>query len=310
MVTVIEKHIINLFIVISMASSFAAFAHAEEKDLIESMMDNEVADTSVISGSEDKNKAEDNPQKDEDLLADENDKSAALPPVEPTVDLVDGNTDTQSIEKDTIEITYKTSHSMVYREDRSHWSTLLAVNSEMILFSQYRSQFDRSSYDSTFGDKTLNTAQAEIGFKYNFSLGSIGLSGLYGKGFLRDLTKGGDERELAIEKMAGGANYYMDTFFSEPYFVPYVGAQLYKFNWRERSVARGEKTGATDFATMWTAGGLIQLNWLDPDAASKSRSEWGLTNMFLDIYASQYISEEEPDFTSDVNYGAGLRLEF
>lgn len=271
------------FIIIVSTLGFGSSVYAEEKDLIESMMADEVADSSVTE---------------------------APPEVKPAVDLVDGSTDSQKLEKDTVEVTYKTSHNMIYREDRSHWSALLAANSEMILFSQYRSQFDRSSYNSTFGDRTLNTAQVEIGLKYNFSLGSIGLSALYGKGFLRDLTKAEDERELSIEKMAGGLNYYIDTFFSEPYFVPYVGAQMYKFNWRERSKSKGEKTGETVFATMWTAGGLMQLNWLDPEAARKSRVEWGLTNMFLDVYVSQYISEEEPDFTSDVNYGAGLRLEF
>ena len=117
-----------------MASSLASIAHAEEKDLIESMMDNEVADTSVVSGAEGKNKTQDNQQKDEDLLADESDKAASLPMVQPSVDLVDGKTESQNLDTETVEITYKKSHNMVYREDRSHWSTFLAVNSEMILF--------------------------------------------------------------------------------------------------------------------------------------------------------------------------------
>ena len=61
---------------------------------------------------------------------------------------------------------------------------------------------------------------------------------------------------------------------------------------------------------MWTLGGLIQLNWIDPETSRKTRNEWGLTNMFLDVYVSQYLSEDEPDFTSSINYGSGLRFEF
>ncbi len=305
-----KKHIVKIFLTAIIAGVLPYFSHAEENELIENMMNSEVDEQSLAT-PEETIKSQDPLHGTESVdLSQQSNAQTALPETEATVDLVEERSLSENANNETVEVSYLKNQNIIYREGRSNWSTFISMNSEMIMFDQYRSQFDRTSYDSVYGARTLNTAQGEVGIKYNFSLGSIGLSVLYGKGFLRDTTKAGDSRELSVEKMAGGLTYFMDTFFSEPYFAPYVGSEIYKFNWRERSVSKGEKTGDTDFAVMWTLGGLIQLNWIDPETSRKTRNEWGLTNMFLDVYVSQYLSEDEPDFTSSINYGSGLRFEF
>lgn len=214
-----------------------------------------------------------------------------------------------------IEIVYPAVRTAPYRERRGAWSTIFALNVDQVLPDKFRSQVNNESYQDLFGSTPVRLVQAEIGMKYNFPLGSLGAALLYGGGAVEDghgLASGATD-ELELTKKGAAFSFVMDNLFPEPYVAPYIEAQAYNFDWRESRTTQEKKTGSTAFGSALTFGALFQLNWLDSASALQAQDTIGLNNTYLDIFVSQYNSSEsesDPNFQTDLNYGAGVRLEF
>ncbi|MEZ0390810.1 MAG: hypothetical protein ACAH59_01250 [Pseudobdellovibrionaceae bacterium] len=230
--------------------------------------------------------------------------------------------DVEDVPKDgKIEIVYPAEQTAAYKERRGPWSPFFSIGVDQVLPESFRSKLTDDNYETLFGNSPVPMFQAELGTKYNFGLGSIGLFLIYGHGVVEDGRSGGETKtvhELTLDKFGGGAVYIMDNLFSEPYVAPYIEGQLLKFGWEEkRHIPNGEVEGTTegetDMSSALVAGLLFQLNWLDPGSAIAAQNSSGLDNAYLDLFVSQYNtseSENDPNFQTGTNFGAGLRLEF
>lgn len=221
-----------------------------------------------------------------------------------------------------IEIIYPAEALAPYKERRSNWSTTFQIGVDMISPTSFRSRVpgdsNNRSYEDLFGSYTLDLIQAQLGLKYNFGLGSIGVAGLIGYGSI-DGKEDSIVHELSLMKKGGSASFIMDNLFSEPYLAPYVEGQFFTFDYEETQYVPGSESNihsssaGTDMTTALVVGVLIQLNKLDPSAALAAQQSMGLNNVFADLFVSQYntsASEDDPNFETGVNFGAGMRMEF
>lgn len=210
-----------------------------------------------------------------------------------------------------IEVQYEAESLAPYKKRRQTWAPVFGVNAGMILPTKYFSEIDGSSYSDMFGSKSIPLIQLQLGGQYNFALGSLGimLEGGYGQVSGSGI---GEDRTLTLTKKAASLTYTMNMLWNEPYFAPYVSAELLNFDYREEGTTLSA-SGSTSFTTAFTIGALIQLNWIDPDSALEARNSSGLNNIFLDVFATQYNtsnSTTDANFQSDLNWGAGLKMEF
>lgn len=200
-----------------------------------------------------------------------------------------------------------------YKERRSRHGWIFSVNGDNLYFPDYISALDGRSYDEIFGQTDLTLVQLEIGYKYNFVLGAIGLSIAQGLGSIQD-DRLGEVRELEISKTSGSATLYLDNITSEPYLVPYVSGTLWRFDlFEEAQTSAVDYSASTDIGFAYSLGLLFQLNWMDKDSARKAYEDYGLQNTYLDVFFTQHTAtadESDPNFESDFNWGIGLKLEF
>lgn len=204
-----------------------------------------------------------------------------------------------------------------YKERRSRHGLTIGISSENVYMHDYTSIYDGKLYEELWGQEDVSLPQLNLNYKFNFMLGSINIGAGYGHGSVLD-DRTGDERTIIIDKTAGNLQFLFDNFMKEPYFVPYVGVSLFNFKVTEQvKLSTGteatEHSFTTDTGNAFTVGFLIQLNWMDKDAAKLAYLENGLENTYLDIYWTQYENPNQspdPSTQSDFNWGAGLRIEF
>lgn len=214
-----------------------------------------------------------------------------------------------------IEVEYPAEAQAPYQDRRENWSTVFAINVDQIMPDKFRSKVSSDSYETLFGTSPIQLVQGQLGAKYNFSLGGIGIAGIFGHGEIED-GRSGSSRDLTIQKKGIVLSLVLDNLTKEPYLAPYLEGHIYNFDWSEGGVEAQNmesKEGSTAFGSAVTVGVLLQLNWLDPEAAIAAQNSSGLENAFLDIFVSQYGtsgSEDDPNFETSTNFGAGLRLEF
>lgn len=200
-----------------------------------------------------------------------------------------------------------------YKERRDRFGWIFSIGAENIFMPDYESIIDGQFYEDLFGSSDVTLLQGELGFKYNFKLGSIALSAGFGMGTLTD-DRVGEERVLGIQRQFLGFNFYFDNLMKEPYAVPYVGAQVWTMDLKEEALDSGlENATTTGVGFSYKFGVMFQLNWLDQDSAKYGYKDSHIENTYLDVYITQNTSthdENDPDTSSDFNWGAGLKIEF
>lgn len=210
-----------------------------------------------------------------------------------------------------IDVYYSAEALAPYKERKSNWSGVVGIAVDNYLPDMYRSNIGGGSYEQLFGTAPIPMAVLTIGTKYNFSLGSLGLSAHYGIGEVSD-DRIGQTVKLQVQKKGAQATFTMDALFDEPYVAPYVGLQAFNIDYKEKDNTNSD-SGSTAIATGVTVGLLLQLNALDSDSALMAQNSIGLDNTFLNLFLSQYNtsgSETDPNFQTSFNWGAGFLLDF
>ncbi len=236
-----------------------------------------------------------------------------LPAVEQDQFPVDNLVEVQGSDSPLVEVRQRFSSDTPYRDRRDTFGWVFSIGTENLFMPDYLSLLDDNYYEDLFGDSDLSFFQLGLGFKYNFSLGSMALSAGYAMGSITD-NRVGDERRLELSKPYADLSFYLDTFMKEPYVVPYVGAQVWSMNVKEESVGSEiEDSLTTDIGFSFKVGLLFQLNWLDTESAREAYNDFHIQNTYLDIFAIQNTEtqgEDDPNLSSDFNWGAGLKIEF
>lgn len=199
-----------------------------------------------------------------------------------------------------------------YKERREASAFMVSFDYENVILDRYVSVVDFVTYyQEMFGESEFPVYNINLSYKYNFSLGS--LTGNFGMGYgsISDNSTG-VAHALTLTKYSLSASYIMDMLFDEPYAAPYLTAGVMRLGLEEKADAT-TATGNIDVLTHFQVGVLIQLNWMDPSVSKKNINDYGLQNTYLDVFVSKYEPSSDvmdPDTSTDLSIGAGLRLEF
>lgn len=201
-----------------------------------------------------------------------------------------------------------------YKQRQDKWGFAISLGAEFMTFPDLISRYDTNTYEDLFGSEPASMHSIELGPKYNTDFGSFGLYGAYGKLSIAS-SRIGAEATLDITRYSATVVYYVDTIWEEPYFVPYFGGGVWQADYKETSESEPDNSihYTTDIGYHWRVGGLIGLDWLEPNTALRSRRFIGLQGTFINIYAtSSYMAESnpDPDLQSEMDFGASLMLEF
>jgi hypothetical protein len=223
-----------------------------------------------------------------------------------------------------------------YKQRRGHHGVLFSLDYEKFNPVDYFSQY-RDAYIA----EDLSLIGAEIGYKYNFKLGSVAIlvNGAFGtkKGceFVDADGNAKSSRDISITRYGLALNYAMDNIMQEPWIVPYGQVGIHQFEVSEDDQtqldpntheALGAVSTTTSLAFDYRVGLLFQLNWIeksiDPSTHTEGLLSSGLQNTFLDIYLATHVasseiydptnstSEGDPDLHSETELGVGLKMEF
>lgn len=204
-------------------------------------------------------------------------------------------------------------HLKPYLERRHDWGSTVSFGYVYYEPVNYEPNFATGSFGDFYKKDDMPLVEAQFTVKRNLSIGSIGAElavGAYSNGSDVPITV--VDSTLSLYPVRFGANFTLDALGPEPYIVPYVSGGLYTMVYKE-SQATASKNGNTQVAPYFNLGAEFMLDWIDRRAARIAYRDSGLeaTYVFLEVrkmMASQ--SSSDPDFSDEINFAGGLRVEF
>lgn len=215
---------------------------------------------------------------------------------------------------DPIPIKSKTNNSIYklidYKERKTKWSTVFSLGYGQINLPNFETNFLVENFSQVYGEN-VPYYELQYGINRNFNFLALGFE--TGIGFLKsDAVEGlSDKPSLTLMPIKVGARLSFNSLFSEPYILPYISGGGYLMVYEEK-LNSSTSDGNASVAGYYSAGLAFQLNWVDPKASRVSFMQYGLQNSFIYIEAKQYLAsgqEQDPDFSSDPSFSAGLLLE-
>lgn len=223
--------------------------------------------------------------------------------------------------------------NLPYKQRRGKHGVLFSIGMETIEPTEYYSLIETTDVGikDLLGGSSMSMLNVELGYKYNFSLGSAYVIGAYATGSNSN-TADAIERKLEVSRMNLSLGYQADMLFDEPWVVPYAQVGVHQFNVSEKrttATTSDSNSASTEPSLNYRAGLLFQLNWIeksiDPMTHSDGIRSSGLENTFLDVYATWYEPSEsssgydpndatthnvDPDMRSEATIGVALKMEF
>lgn len=208
-----------------------------------------------------------------------------------------------------VEIEYPPELMLPYRERRPDWSLVAGLRVRQFTPRAYKSEIDGNKFETLFGSRSIVISGFSAGAKYNLSSFSMTGEVFYGTGGIAD-DRIGDSVDLQLNQAGASLGIWLDMITEDPKAVPYLQGEISQVNYTEKDSAF-KASGTSGFAAGAAAGVLIQLNWLDEDAARRGLVESGVNNSYLDLFvAKSSAGGSGPSFETELDYGAGLRMEF
>ncbi len=220
---------------------------------------------------------------------------------------------------DLVEVRLPQDVFLPYKQRQSDWGFIFSLGAEQTKFPSLLTQVglsmgDDYTFEEMFGKNGVTMFSLEAGPKYNTRSGSFGILAGYGSLNAKD-SRIGSESEITVTRYALNIIYYLDTLFTEAYFIPYVGGGLWQADYRETSETYPDEVGkyTTKPGTQYRVGALFGLDWIEGDAARVSRKQNGTQGTFLNVYALTTMMSEsnpDPDLQSELDLGASIVVEF
>ncbi len=195
-----------------------------------------------------------------------------------------------------------------YLERRDSYGIMAGIDYESLVFKNFYSSEDGASYGTIFGTDPVPLVRLALDYKQNLGIGSLSVGVHYGVGSVSSVL----DRALEIKKYGGGIKFIADALMKEPYIAPYIGVEAWKIQTVE-TATNTMVTKTTGIGMSYSAGVLLQLNWIDLRTANLTALNYGLENTFINLYATQYSKTQNAvdfDTTTDLLWGAGIKLEF
>ena len=215
-----------------------------------------------------------------------------------------------------------------YKDRRGQHAFLFGLHSENYYPFNYQSQFGNRFVEDMVGLESIKLLGAELGYKWNVSIGSVAGLFDYSMGSANGTATNPDDR-LEISRIALSVNAALDGILGEPYVVPYGQVGVHQYNVTEEQAVSSQiesRSGSSGMAFHYRYGLLFQIDWLealmDPTAKIERLRSSGLENTFIDFYYSEYLpssaaqdaevlgSEGSVNTASSSEIGLGLKLEF
>lgn len=221
-------------------------------------------------------------------------------------------------------VTYETTSeaTLPYKQRRKTHGVLFTLLYEKMYPLYYESMIDLATADEFLDGSAVGMFGAELGYKYNFSLGSLALLFQYTAGQTIG-NKLGYDRSLHLTKKAAVANFALDAIMNEPYLVPYVQGSVNIFDAVEDD-PNFEANATTGMVLGYRLGLLFQLDWIERSIDKRTHEQGlvssGLQNTYLDVFINSYMApsdilsadnpEGSPNISAEAQFGLGLKMEF
>jgi hypothetical protein len=201
-----------------------------------------------------------------------------------------------------------------YLERRPRWGTTFSVEYSTYEPVHYEPDFAPTmDFSDVYLSPDLPEIEAQLTVKRNLSWGSLGgelAAGVYQNS--SDIDTSIADSSLSLIPVRLGAVFALDALMKEPYFVPYISGGGYIMVYTETS---GSSThhGSTQVAPYLNGGVEFGLNWLDRNSARDAYEDTGMESTYLFVEARKMFKSmdpSDPDFSNDVSFASGLRLEF
>lgn len=199
-----------------------------------------------------------------------------------------------------------------YKYRRKKWGQTFSLAYSMFYPNGIESNLGALTFDDIYDqDAETPMIELQLTFKRNFSLGSVAIeigTGFYSNESDSDLV----DSKLEIIPVRLGANYCADSIFEIPYIAPYFGGGGYIFKYKE-TAGTTSFNGTTQVALYTTVGANFSLDWLDRRTSAVAYLDGGIEVTSIFVEARKYFAsddEADPNFETDWDGQAGLRLEF
>lgn len=217
--------------------------------------------------------------------------------------------------------------SLPYKQRRTKHGVLFGVSSEKYYPYDYFSQYRDVPIEEIIGTSRIPLIGAELGYKRNIALGSVSILAGYAAGSFTGSVNALD-RKLEVSRFSLAAGFALDNLMNEPYIVPYIQGGLHNITITESTSdlsKDAKRTASSGLSYNYRLGLLFQLDWIeksmDPTTHREGLLASGLENSFIDVFAADHTSTSghydssptstgNPDLSSNLELGVGLKFEF
>lgn len=200
-----------------------------------------------------------------------------------------------------------------YRERRARWGGTFALDYSSYEPVNYEPDFFAGEFGDVYTSPETPMLDLSLTVKRNLSFGSLGVemaAGFYSNDSDNLLNS---DSTLQLIPVRLGAIFFLDTLSPEPYIVPYVSGGGYVMLFSEKQTAGVTKNGTTQVAPYANLGVQFQLDWIDRPHARIAYEDSGIESSFLMLEVRKQMASsaaKDPDFSNEVSFAAGLRVEF
>ena len=199
-----------------------------------------------------------------------------------------------------------------YRERRPAWGKTFGVAYSTYAPTNMEPQFIQANYSDVYDSPDVPNIELNFAFKKNSPVISWGAEVSVGIFQVSSLDENLVNSSLQVIPVRVGAILLLDSLTPEGYFVPYVSGGAYTMIYKEDNNSVSV-TGNTQVAPYFTAGMAFSLSWIDKHAARTSYEDSGLENTYAYLEGRSFLpagGDKDPDFSSDINFAGGFKVEF
>lgn len=199
-----------------------------------------------------------------------------------------------------------------YRDRRGKWGVEIGLGYSNYAPENYEPNFLQAEYSDVYSFAYMPLLEFTFSLKRN--LRPISLGAELGVGIFQ--ASSGDKRivdsDLQLIPVRLSVIALMDSLSPTPYFVPYVSAGGYIVSYKEENNS-SSVSGNTQIAPYFSGGMAFSLDWIDKRASRISYEDSGLEATYAFIEARSFFEggdDQDPDFSSQINFAGGLKVEF
>ncbi len=200
-----------------------------------------------------------------------------------------------------------------YRERRPRWGVTTSIGYSTYEPINYEPDFVAANFSDVYKTATVPMLDLLFSVKRNMGFGSIGVE--FGAGYFEISSSSKEtygDSTLNLIPARLGLVVALDTLTPNPIFVPYFAGGAYTMVFDE-SLGGNSHNGNTQVSGYFHGGVAFSLHWIDRHGAIIAYRESGVEATYAYLEVQKYMqagNEADGDFSNEISYSGGLRLEF